>query len=370
MNKTFFKIILPLWLLIVIANFLIPKKAFSETENRFLTEFPSFSAEKLFNGEFMQNVDNYFNDHFALRDQWITLKTGLDLSVGKRESNGVYIGKDVLLENIQTPNQTYVDKNIQGIKSFADKYKSNIYFMLVPSASAIQPEKLPPLAPTWDQQEYIINTYAKLPNGVTAIDAYTALKAHSDEYIYYRTDHHWTTKGAFYAYQEASKTMNLAKREQNDFVIKKQTDDFYGTLASKSGMRVMKADSIETYDLSTKSTFSVTSDNKTKDYDSIYFKEFLGKKDKYSFFLGTNQPVVTIKTDSKSDKKLLLFKDSYSHCFAPFFVEDYSEIVLMDMRYINTDIDNVIQVSDYSDVLFMYSMDVFTHQNQLSKLIK
>lgn len=110
MNKVFVRIIIPIWLLFVIMNFAVPKKEFSETENRMLSKFPTFSIGELFNGKFMQNIDDYINDHFIGRDYWVSLKSGIDLGIGKRESNGIYIGKQALLENIKAPNQVYVQK--------------------------------------------------------------------------------------------------------------------------------------------------------------------------------------------------------------------------------------------------------------------
>lgn len=198
MNKTFFKIIASAWLLLVVLNFAIPKREFSVQENRYLKEFPEFSFSGLFDGSFMQGVDEYLNDHFISRDGWVSLKSSIEYGLGRRESNGVFIGKNTLIENIEKPNQEFVNANIEGIKNLASKYDKKPYFMLIPSASEILSDKLPTFASgTFDQKQFSIQTYKTLDESVIPIDIYDSLYKLKDEYIYYKTDHHWTTDGAY-----------------------------------------------------------------------------------------------------------------------------------------------------------------------------
>ncbi len=320
------------------------------------------------NGDFMNGVDTYLNDHFAGRDSWITAQSFMEYSLGKCESNGVFLCKDALMSDLAAPDEDTVNGNIDGIKAFTQKYNLPSYLMLVPSASAIQSEKLPRFAQVWDQKGFIEKVFSQLEGQVTPVPLYDKLREHKDEYIYYRTDHHWTTNGAFLAYQQLASTMKLPTSDTFDFQTDIVSDDFIGTLSSKSGVYNITPDSMNAYQTDTIQSFLVSDGKQVTEHPSIYFDEFLAKKDKYAYYLGSNQPLVTIKTKSTSDKRLLIFKDSYAHSFAPFVANDYSEIALVDLRYINIDIDKVVDVASYDDALFLYSTDVFAQQGLLKKL--
>ena len=192
--------------------------------------------------------------------------------------------------------------------------------------------------------------------------------ANKDEYIYYRTDHHWTADGAYISYVEVCNALGIKAREYSELGIQQVSDSFYGTLYSKSGFRFISPDIMKAPKTGEVEGFFVWKGQGYVTYPDIYFSEYLQKKDKYSYFLGTNEPIVNIKTKANTDKKLLVFKDSYAHSFIPYLLGDYSEITLMDLRYINEDIDQVINVNDYSQVLFMYSIDVFMNTNNTAKL--
>lgn len=102
-NKVFFAIFITVWLLLAVGNLLAPKKDFSEEENRYLAKAPSFSFEKLINGQYAQQWEEYINDHFIARNEWVTLKSTVDLAIGKTEINDIYIGKDGYLFQKEEP---------------------------------------------------------------------------------------------------------------------------------------------------------------------------------------------------------------------------------------------------------------------------
>lgn len=368
MNKTFAKVIICLWVLLVILNVVLPKTDFSESENRYLATFPTFSQKSLVNGTFMQKVDEYINDHFIGRDTWITAKSKMEYLLGKRENNGVFICHDQLIEDLAEPTEKIVTANIAGLKHYADLFGKPTYILVAPSAASIQADRLPSFATGWDQKQFLTDLSEELKGQVTAVNVYDTLCAHKDEYIYYRTDHHWTTDGAFLAYQQLCAAMGITPSAYADFQVETISTDFNGTLYSKSGVRNVTPDTIKSYKIGGVNRYTITSGSEVTEYDTIYFPEFLEKKDKYPYFLNGNQPIVTIDTQSTSGKKLLMFKDSYAHCLTPMLLQAYSEITLVDLRYVNTNIQNLINIQEYDETLFLYSMDVFTHQSNTSKL--
>ena len=367
MEKIFAALILVVWVGLTVLNLAVPDKDFSELENRYLAKMPSFSPETLVSGEYMQKVDTYINDHFVGRDVWVSMKTTDEYLIGKRENGGVFIGRDALLPSLPDPDEQDVERNIQGIQSFVRQYGLPTILMLVPSSSEIQKDKNPPYAPVFDQKAFIDGVYGRLAGTALPIDAYGALAARSGEYIYYKTDHHWTTDGAYAAYASACGALDIPVRPYDDFGVRQVSDSFYGTLYSKSGFRFISPDTIRAVSPDRTQRYTVFSPKGSQEYDSIYFPEFLEKKDKYSYFLGTNEALVTIETGAGTGKSLLIFKDSYAHSFVPFLLEDYDRITLADMRYLNTGLD-AVGVEDYDQALFLYSVDVFSHQNDIGKL--
>ena len=360
-NRIFFFAFILIWLGLTIVNFVIPKKKFSEQENRYLIEMPSFSFETLFNGNYMNTIDLSINDHFIFRDNWTSGQSIMEYGIGKRESNGVFIGKNALFSKIN-PDENVIDSNISEINKFASRTKIPTNTMIIPSAAGIQKDRLPPFAPVCDEKKIIGDINKEVNNPVPVFET---LYQNKNKYIYYRTDHHWTTYGAYLAYLEWCKAIGLTPVKYN---AKKINDNFNGTLYSRSGVRFVDSDTIEAYNSNNFNGCSIPEGNNVKKFNSIYFDKYRGLKDKYAYFLGPNKPVVTIYGKNKTGKKLIIFKDSYSHCLAPMMLEHFDEICLVDLRYINTDINKIINVNNYDNALFLYSLDTFSTQSDIIKV--
>ncbi len=364
LNKVFFPVFILIWGVLIVANLFLPEKDFSENENRFLSHVPDFSAEALLNGKLMNKTDEYVNDQFIFRDTWISLQSVMEYSLGKRESNSVYICKGSLMDKIAEPNEETVRQNLDGILNFCEEYQLPAYMMIVPSASEIQRDRLPTFAAPWDQAAAIDKIYEALPK-VNCIALGDTLKSHSSDYIFYRTDHHWTSYGAYLAYLELCKTINIAPA---DYSCKTVSSSFNGTLYSRSGVRFVESDSIDAFESQYFKGCEIFDGSSEMYYNSFYFDEYLSKKDKYAYFLGSNQPIITIHGSKGTGKKLLMFKDSFSHCLAPMLLENYDEITLVDLRYVKRSIIDMVDPSNYDDVLFMYGVDTFVSQDDLVKL--
>lgn len=366
----FFAFLITLPILTVI----LPKKTFSEEENRKLSTFPEFSIEDVKTKDYMNGIDEFVSDHFVLRTDWITMKTNTELAIGKKETNGVYITDDMLLEKLEKPDYETVTKSINSINEFASKYDLPVYVMVAPTSTGIYSEKLPVFAPKFDQKAFIDYIYEELDSeNVVTLDAFSALYSTRDEYVYYRTDHHWTTLGAYYAYAMAINKMGSNPISLSQFDIEHASDEFLGTFYSKVLYDGIKPDTMDYYhyDDGTK-IVSVNVDNgvEKSSYNSLYFRDYLNKKDKYSSFTGPNMPSITINTDSTSEKKLLLVKDSYAHCFVPFLSQHYSQIQMVDLRYINNYLDKIEDIESYDQVMILYNTSNFAKDKNISKLTK
>lgn len=357
-------------------TFVSPERTFSDNENRVLATMPEFSWKTLFSGEFMADYEEYITDQFFLRDNWIQLKTIAEIVLNKQDINGVYISKDgYLIERHEDSEIDFemLEKSLDRLVQFAEKHAGrlgadHVKVMLVPTASEILTDKLPPFATGFDQNGMIDDLYSRLPEG-TALDVREALKAHADEYIYYKTDHHWTTLGAFYAYQEFCKAMGLEVPSLEDVEQTVVSEEFLGTVHSKLNLNISK-DSMSTFQLpNTPSKVQVTVDMAQK-FDSLYVDKYLDMKDKYSYYLDGNHGLTEIHSNSEGKGTLLIIKDSYSHCFAPMTVGNYEKVYLVDFRYFNMPISQFMMQYRVTDVLVLYNAVTFATDVNSGKFLK
>ena len=346
-----------------VISLLLPDKDFSELENRYLQKPPKLSLETLSSGKFMEDAEDYVSDHILGRDFWVAAKAWSERLSGKKENEGVYFGaKDTLINRVNVPDQSKLDQDMGYLDALVGNVDVPVYFGLIPSAAAIWADRLPKGAPTADEKAVIDQLY--FSTGASTIDLYGALSAHSGEDIYYRTDHHWTSLGAFYGANAIFEALGMEPLKLEDFQKTTVTDQFYGTSFSTSGVRWLPPDRIDTYvpDEGVK----VTSYFKgTPEEGGLYVDGKLAVKDKYAYFLGGNQPLCVIETEQTNAPKALIIRDSYTDSLAPFLTRRFSEIHLFDLRYNLTSIQSYAEEHDIDTVIVLYSFANFTTDDKL-----
>lgn len=359
-------------------SFVIPVKSFSENENRFLAQMPVFSKETLLDGTYTKEYETFITDQFPLRDAWITLKTMSERAMLKQESNGVYFGRDGYLIETHARsevNEEQLKTNTERLLTFLERTveqlgKEHVSVILVPTANTILTNKLPPFASGFDQIGYIQKLQSKLKKNhmdEILVDVTSVLYNHNEEEIFYRTDHHWTALGAYYAYEEWIQSRKLEPIKLNSYNPIEVTSKFYGTIYSKVNTKV-KPDSIVIYEPKEEKKYQVNYNMGEWVADTLYDEKQLEGKDKYAIFLGGNNAVVSIKSENKNGKKLLIIKDSYAHCFTPFVVDHYEETQMIDLRYFNMLVSDYIDKEGFDDVLFLYNIPNFIKDRNMSNL--
>ena len=363
----------------IISSADLPENAFSENENRYLEKMPKFNFDTVTDKSFMTKFENFFSDRIVLREQWIGLMNDFDRILGKKEIKGIFTEDGRMMQSWRTSDYSVdsVNKNLAAMEKFAEKYpKMKMYFMLAPNAQEIYSDTLPANCGAADQKLFIKNCYDSLPS-ITGIDVYSGLLAAKNEYIYYRTDHHWTSYGAYIGYKSAASAMKFTAYSEDKFSIEHASNEFRGTLYSKTLDNSITPDTIDIYTLANNEPqvkVSVYKSGAEPDstYSSLYFREFLDVKDKYSTFLGQNVPRIDIDSEipQENDKgSLLIIKDSYAHSLIPFLTKNYSHITVLDLRYINSDLSNIgVSLKDYENVLFMYNVITFSQDTNVKKL--
>lgn len=347
-------------LFFTVAGMFTPDRVFSANENRFLTQKPELTVENFFEGEFSNDYENYISDQFIWRDSWIKVKTVSEILIGKKDVNGVYLCRDDYLIETQTDiNEEKAYNNANTMVSFFNQKAEelgddHVAMMIVPTAVVTLKDKLPEYAQTFDQNKYI--DYMEQLLGGNFVDVRDTLNSHADEYLYYKTDHHWTTKAAYLAYREWAEKMGFIPFSEDDFEIVPAADDFLGTVYSKLNY-ARSADVIYLYKIKQDIRYDVDINMGAKQMDGLYEMSHLETKDKYSVFLDGNNSVVTIDTTGgrKDGETLLIIKDSYAHCFIPFAVNHYEKTVVVDMRYLKMPMNQVIEKYGVTDILVLYN---------------
>ena len=354
-------------------NIILKDKLYSDQENRVFQQFPEFSVGNYLSGRYESQLDNYANDQFMFRNTFIKIKSAADLSIGQLKANNVFKCNDsYLMEDITYPDKSSNAADIAALKAFKKKYSGKkMYFMLVPNAANILSSKLPSGVVTHNQNSDMDKFFGAVEAlGYTPIDVRDELKkASRNKQIYYRTDHHWTTDGAYIAYRKAAEIMKLKSDiKYKPLVVKK---DFVGTLYSKSGFTNGRNDPIKIYLPDDKKALnSVIRYTDTKEKTTNYYDmENLEKKDAYTVFGGTNHSLFSISTPVKKNRNLLVVKDSYANCFIPFLTQDYRTITIVDPRYYYENIATVIKANDIDEVLFLYNANTYFSDNYMRMML-
>lgn len=333
-------------------HILLPDRTFSPVENRTLSKMPDFSWSALVDGSYTSKLEKYLEDQFPLRDGWMGLKNRYEYLLGKREFHGVYLCGDRLIHKIEDASRA--EQNISYLQKLTELTDIPVYLGLIPTAAEVYRDQLPVGAENFDQAAYLEKVRENVP-GAVWVDIEKWMDGASGVSLFYRTDHHWTSAGAWHGYAALMEAMG----EPSEPLGTPETvaDDFYGTLYSSSGVHWLAPDTIERY----VSGEGVTVENFEKgETHGLYVDSFLEEKDKYASFLGGNTPLYIIRNpEAASEEKLLVVRDSYSDAMAPFLSQYFAEIHLVDLRYYRTSVAEYARENGMDRIFVCYSVENF-----------
>ncbi len=346
-------------IILMVFFFLSDKKEFSENENRYLGKVPVFSLDKVKSGEYMNDLEAYMADHFPFRDFFMGVKAKAEMAVGKKEINGIYVARDgFLIEEYKKPENT--ERVGRILKDFAKELEGQdvgLRLMLVPTAVYVYEDKLPDHAPARNQMETAEQIYSI--SGIIPIDCSGDLIAHKEEgELYYKTDHHWTTLGAYVGYQSYCREMGIDAVSLEEMTAQTVTEDFCGTVYSKAGDYDRTGDAITIY-TNPSDCLKVEYMDTGEVSDSLYNLEYVDGKDKYSLFLNNLHPLIEVTNEgADSVRELVLVKDSYANSMVPFLAHHYKKIYIFDTRYYKQGVSAFIKEHPaITDVLVLYNMN-------------
>lgn len=335
-----------------------PKVEFSETEKRYLASAPKLTFSSIKDGSFSENFETFLADQTPMRTLFVSVNAYFELFKGNNGSNGVYLGKDGWLIEKPFERENRLKINMGRIKEFSKGLSLPVSMVAVPSKGYICSDKLPANSMEYLDGEYneIIKESADIIRFIDITSEF--LNSAAKDAYYYKTDHHWTSEGAYAAYELICRESGLKKAEKSDFGIEK-TNGFYGTSYSKACYTLSKPDTVELFinkKTGGKANVTIIEGGIKTNSGNMFFKEHLKEGDKYLTFLDGNHSLVKIKTGN-SGGRLLLIKDSFAHCIAPFLAENFSEIIMIDLRYYKESIEKLIESEKITDVMFLYSIE-------------
>lgn len=362
-NKIIAAIFCGLIVLSIITGIVTPDLDYSENEKRLLAQFPEISYENFISGELGDDTESYLADQFPGRNCWIAIKTVAERISGKKEDSGVIFGKDgYLINEFNEYDSRQYKTNLKAVKTLADTLREqqgiDTKLMLIPTAAEIMTNKIPKGLPEKSQKKMI--EYAG-NRGIDAVDLTDILKKHSDEYIYYKTDHHYTSLGAYYCYRGWKSSKGEKAKPLSCWKKTVLSDSFRGTTYSKVNYPLAPYDAITGYYINKKHKVIYNDGNYTA--DTIYEEKYLNSQDKYGVFFNSNQATTVINGNGEGN--LLIIKDSYANTFAQFVIDEYSTTHMLDMRFYRGSVEDYIIKNKIDEVLFLYSVPSFAEDEYI-----
>lgn len=355
------------------AFWLLPRRSFSENEKRVLSEAPQIDAAGIADGSVFRSIESYLSDHFPGRELWVGANAYLENAEGRGATEDIVRGTDdwLFTAPVSDDRETLWD-NMQAITTFAEKQSVPVTMMAVPSAGAVVSDKLPALHLPYPDADLLEEARRIAGNTLHWVDLYTDFcSAEQPERLYYRTDHHWTTEGAYRAYCLLMEELGQSSVPRDDFTVE-QISGFYGTSYSKSGLWLTEPDTLELWTDSDIQAVTTVYDANRADpvtREGMFFREYLEDADKYPVFLSGNHARVHIETNADSGKRLLVIKDSYAHALAPFLAEEYSTIDLIDLRYFKQQtISSWLEENPADEILLVYGLSSLAEDKNLQWL--
>ncbi len=406
-----------------IATLFTPKENFSAYEKRTLAAFPTLSKESFFSGNFFKGIDSYYADHFIFRISITAFDKNIKALLGVQDdgvtlyadapktdqNNAVAVNQETQTEekandlaseaHLDTADQSHDEDsdNFQNIKSIivyqnraiqmfggsdrmiksyaelANKYQDElgpnvtVYVMAIPVGSDFYlPEKI---KKNVNREKNNIDTLnANLNPSIIPVPAYDNLAKHTNEYIQFNTDHHWTALGAYYAYQAFCKAANITGLSLEAFT-KKEIPNFLGTLYYRTLSNDLKnnPDHVEYYIVPHETEAYYYLKDNSKPLHGKTYVEFAKGSNAYGVFLGGDYPLMKIVSDVKNKKKILIIKDSYGNAFSPYLTSHYEEVYIADYRYFNGNIKNLMQENKINEILLAHNTYVLNGAYAMSR---
>lgn len=412
--RTFFVVFFAIAIIALIPTL---RPEYSESEKRNLAKFPKFTFDALISGDFFDDVNIWFSDTFPFRDALVNFNSYLNgmLDTGNVEVHGEVekgddipdikptddttstppiteppkieeptgpavekLGAIIVIDNAAYEYYNFNEKTSQAYAAYINraavmlKGKANVYDIIVPTSMGITaPKDIIADVNTSDQKKAIQYMYSLMSEDVKTVELYDTLQAHKDEYIYFRTDHHWTALGAYYAYCNLMNEKGEPAAPLSQFT-ERQFPGYLGSFYSasqKSPKLAATPDTVYAYEPKYNTTTIYYEDGTIKDTTIIADGNQLGTSSKYLSFIHGDRPLCVMKNPDITDGSVcVVIKESFGNAFVPFLTENYGTVYVVDYRYFSKidsrTLSQFVDDTGAQDVVFINNISA-TRNNSL-----
>lgn len=328
------------------------------------SEFPKYNRF-YYMEEYMSDIEDFVQENFPFAERLKNSSVQLQLLLGKKEHDDLFIGNDILIEDIEQPDANIMERNLQELQDFVEmETYTPISVLYLPTKYAIKQQELPDNAEyfAFNQKNFIDKSYAVLSGKATTVDAYSTLFANNDKYLYYRTDPNLTGLGAYYVYSALIQRMGMSPLEQDEFDQQHISHNYYGSTFAASSYKDISPDIITLYHPTNQSSVAVTHHNDySYTYNELYPKHLMELSGDLSVILGGDSGDITIRSGLKRQRKLLVFGDESILPILPLLSAHYYEIRFIDFEHWNDTVLNELDVEEMDQILLAYSVDSLIH---------
>ena len=347
---------------------LLPQAAFSEREKRYLAKAPEMSTETLRSGRFGEESDAWCADHLPGRDFFVSLNAHALRLANLQVTQPIYVGESGrLYERPVVHDPAVIRRNMEAINAFAESVGQDVDLLLVPSAGFLLREDIRGLADAYPDDEVIAAAHALAGERVRPLDLLPVFRAAADPAaLYYRTDHHWTSLGAYLAADFYTARTGHSLPAAEDYSVTREAG-FQGTTYARACLWETPAETLELWDSG--GQYEVRFSEREGSYDRLFFRDRLTEADKYPVWLDGNHPLVRIRNlDPAAGGRILVIRDSYANCMGCFLADAWREVVLADLRYYRQPLSELCREEDFDQILVLYSVGNFMTDSNIVKL--
>ncbi len=353
-------------LVLGLAVWILPHQSFSQWEKRALTVWHSPSIEEIADGSFGKEISNLYTDQFPMREDFCTLKANAERLLGKQENNGILFGKNgYLIPRNRIDSMAIAEKNLIACEKFSESLKQKgipTTLVIAPRSVDVMKDSLPSFYDSEEQIPILQRIEHAKIHTVFPVEELQR-RAAEGEYVQYRTDHHWTARGAYVAYRAYMESMEMTPVSEDFFESETASTDFLGTSYAKAGGVAERADTVERlrYEGDTEYTLCRTETGEA-------WQGFYTEDGGYDTFLGGNYARVTVRKNGEENRpRLLLIKDSYANSLVPFLAIHF-DLDLVDLRYEKGSVESLLEQENYDRILIVQGVDTLATDLSLARI--
>lgn len=347
--------------LMLVLFLVTPHQDTSELEKKALQDPPKLEQEAILSGEYGKEAEDYIAEQLPGRSFFVGVNAYYDLWSGRQGTKDVLLAEGGrLVEKPNTFDKSAIAQKMSILNSFSQTVSQPVDLMIVPSSGYMVQQDIYGIHDAFLDDAILDYAYGQAGDNVRPVDLLSTFEnAEDPAALYYRTDHHWTSLGAYKAYGAYMEGLGKNYPAQSEFAVEGH-DGFYGTTYSRSGLWLTEPDTVELWDGGKE--FQVTIQSNRQDAGttggSLFYREHLEAMDMYPVYLDGIHPIVRVQ-NPQGQGKILVIRDSYASCLGTFLANSYAEVVLVDLRYLhdqNYSISQMVADEGFDQILVCYSL--------------